>query len=135
MPSLDLRRKQHGQDAVEFALLLPLLLLIFFGVVDLGRILHVSITITNAARAGVRYGSMYPDDLDAVLAVVKAEARGSGIDLSDAAIADILVDCPTGCDAGQPIRVEVTYQFGLIIAMIFPETALPVFSYAEMRIL
>jgi hypothetical protein len=128
---------QRGQDAVEFALVLPVLLLIFFGVVDLGRILHASITITNAARAGARYGSMYPDDLNAVLGVVEAEAQGSGIDLSDAALSDIAVSCPAlgGCASGEPIRVEVTYEFHLILLMLFESAELPVFSYAEMRIL
>jgi hypothetical protein len=128
-------KRDCGQDAVEFALILPLLLLIFFGVVDLGRILHASITITNAARAGARFGSMYPDDLDAVLDVVEAEAEGSGIDLYDPDLSDIAVDCPSGCVPGQPIRVEVTYQFQLIMLMVFEDAELPVFSYAEMRIL
>jgi hypothetical protein len=124
-----------GQDLVEFGLLLPLLLLIFFGVIDLGRIMHASIAITNAARVGARYGSMYPDDFDAIIAVVEEETQGSSIDLTELDRRDILVDCPSGCAPGQPIRVEVTYQFELIITTFFVDADLPVFSYAEMMIL
>lgn len=126
---------QRGQDMVEFALLLPLLLLIFFGVIDLGRILHASINITNAARAGARYGSMYPDNFADIIDVVEAETQGSAIDLTDVTRRDILVDCPSGCTPGQPIRVEVRYQFALIVTAFFPDVDLPVFSYAEMMIL
>src|SRR5688572_16139706 len=70
----------RGHGAVEFALLLPLLLLIAFGVLDLGRILHASITITNAAREGVRHAMQYPDDTAGTEAAVIAEAAGSGLD-------------------------------------------------------
>ena len=45
-----------GQELMEFAIVLPLLLLIVFGVLDLGRLFHALITITNAAREGARYG-------------------------------------------------------------------------------
>ncbi|MFQ5945562.1 MAG: TadE family protein, partial [Anaerolineae bacterium] len=69
-----------GQELVEFAILLPLLLLIAFGVLDLGRALHASITITNAAREGARYAMLYPSDVPAIVGVTQAEAQGSGLD-------------------------------------------------------
>jgi hypothetical protein len=130
---------QRGQNAVEFALLLPLLALIFFGVLDFGRGLHIAITITNSAREGARYGMVHPDDWDGVIAAVEAEAADSGIDLTDPEIADIQVSCPdspgaTSCESGEPIRVEITYTFELILALVFPEGELPVTSYAEMLV-
>jgi hypothetical protein len=128
-----------GQDAVEFALVLPFLFLIFFGVVDLGRILHASITITNAAREGARYGMANADDWGGVVLAVQDEALGSGIDLSDVDISTITVSCPdrpeaTACVSGEPIRVEVDYTFSLMIAMVFAESELPVYSRAEMLV-
>lgn len=46
------RRMARGQSLVEFALLLPLLLIIVLGVVDFGRVFQTGIVMESAARAG-----------------------------------------------------------------------------------
>ncbi len=51
------RRRGHpesGAAAVEFALLLPLLLLILFGIIDFGRAYNMQIALSQASREGVR---------------------------------------------------------------------------------
>lgn len=48
----------RGVSAVEFAILLPLLLVIFAGIVDFGLMLYNKAMITNAAREAVRAGIM-----------------------------------------------------------------------------
>src|SRR6266566_5195561 len=45
--------RDRGSVAVEFALLLPLLLLIAFGIIDFGRALNAQITRTQAAAVGL----------------------------------------------------------------------------------
>ena len=47
-----------GAAAVEFALILPLLLLVLFGIIDFGRALNNQITLTQAAREGVRVAAL-----------------------------------------------------------------------------
>src|SRR5438477_12830285 len=48
--------KPHpGQTLVEFALTLPLLLLLLFGIIEFGRIFQAWVTLQNAARAATRY--------------------------------------------------------------------------------
>jgi len=47
-------RSQAGAELVEFALVLPILLLVFGGIVDFGLLLHRQQVITNAAREGAR---------------------------------------------------------------------------------
>jgi len=55
LPGMKLIRSgAAGQELVELALLIPLLLLIAVGVLDLGRLFHASITITNSARVKPR---------------------------------------------------------------------------------
>ena len=46
-----------GQASVELALSLPLLLMMFLVVVETGRAFYIAISVGNAARAGVQYGS------------------------------------------------------------------------------
>ena len=47
-------RRDRGAAVVEFAILLPLILLVIAGIVDFGRMFFVQVQITNAAREGVR---------------------------------------------------------------------------------
>jgi Flp pilus assembly protein TadG len=47
----------RGQASVELALSLPLLLMMFLVVVETGRAFYIAISVANAARAGVQYGS------------------------------------------------------------------------------
>src|SRR5438045_8895737 len=44
-----------GQTLVEFALTLPVLLLLLFGIIEFGRIFQAWVTIQNAARVAIRY--------------------------------------------------------------------------------
>jgi hypothetical protein len=48
-------RARRGQTLVEFALTLPILLLLLFGVIEFGRIFQAWVTLQNAARAAARY--------------------------------------------------------------------------------
>ena len=50
------RRKARGQTLVEFALILPIFVLILVGIFDLGRAVYVFNTLNNAARESVRVG-------------------------------------------------------------------------------
>ncbi|OGO18769.1 MAG: hypothetical protein A2Z14_06360 [Chloroflexi bacterium RBG_16_48_8] len=121
-----------GQELVEFAIVLPLLLLVTFGVLDLGRIFHAAITITNAAREGARYGMKHSEDMDGIVSATLAEAQDSGIDLSTSIID---VSCPEGCASGLPIRVTVQYNFTFImVGFVFPEPNLAIIRSAEMMV-
>ena len=111
----------RGQELVEFAVMVPFLLIILIGVVDLGRVFHASITIANASRTGARYATSYGfDDIAGVVTVnslaitaeARTEAQNSGITLNTVSIC-----CPggcdpaTGCDRGGPVVVTVTHNF------------------------
>jgi Flp pilus assembly protein TadG len=50
------RSSQAGQTAVEFALVLPILILILMGVFDFGRAFYAYSVVANSAREGARAG-------------------------------------------------------------------------------
>ena len=52
-------RGQEGAAAVEFALILPILVLLILGGMDLGHMYYIEHLITNASREGARYGVKY----------------------------------------------------------------------------
>jgi hypothetical protein len=49
------KRRTRGQGLVEFALVLPVLLLLIFGIIEFARIFYSWLIITNAVRTGERY--------------------------------------------------------------------------------
>jgi hypothetical protein len=50
-------RSEEGAAAVEFALILPILLALLFGVFEFGRLVTWQTTVKSAAREAARYGS------------------------------------------------------------------------------
>ncbi len=52
------RPRRRGQTLVEFALVLPIFLLLVFAVIDGGRYIFLSSALSNAAREGARLGSV-----------------------------------------------------------------------------
>lgn len=56
--------RRRGQALVEFALVVPLLLLLIVIVIDFGRALYVQTAIQNGAREGARFGSVHPQWVD-----------------------------------------------------------------------
>jgi Flp pilus assembly protein TadG len=48
------KRREEGQALVEFALVIPVLLIILFAIVQFGIMLNTYITVTDAARSGAR---------------------------------------------------------------------------------
>jgi Flp pilus assembly protein TadG len=52
-------RSERGAVAVEFAILLPVFLLLVFGIMDFGHAFYMKQMVSNASREGARYGARY----------------------------------------------------------------------------
>src|SRR5450756_39922 len=75
-------RSQKSQALIEFALISPVLLLLLFGIVDIGRAVFYYDTITHAAREGARTAARasnrLPTNAD-VLATVTTQMVGASV--------------------------------------------------------
>lgn len=49
-------RRENAQTMVEFALVFPIVLLITYGIMEMGRMIFIYTALTSAAREGARYG-------------------------------------------------------------------------------
>jgi len=87
---MKIKRSKHplGQTLVEFALILPTLIIIIMGIFEFGRMLQVWITMQYSAQAAARYAStgqtsVAGDQWDSArLAAVKAEALKNAVTLN-----------------------------------------------------
>ena len=129
-------RGSKGQDLLEFALVLPLLMLIVFGVLDLGRMFHAGITITNSARVGARYAARNRDASNGLIELATIdEAKNTGIELTTD---QITIYCPyptekSGfCNPGDSIRIAITYDFDLILSGFLNLPPITLDRYIEM---
>jgi Flp pilus assembly protein TadG len=59
------RRSSKGQSLTEFALILPILLVLLLGIADFARLYNTMITVEAAAREAADYGTLYPWQWDA----------------------------------------------------------------------
>lgn len=132
---LTIGKHRQGQGLVEFALLLPILVLVVFGVLELGRAFFAFIAITNAAREGARVYTFRPDvtTLANMRTAVDNEVSASPL-VRPANIASMEVRCGSAytaittdaalqaCPKEQPIRVTVAYDHTLILRLVFPQT-------------
>ena len=67
------RRNQKGQSLLEFALVLPILLIIISGIVDMGHAMLLWSNLSNAAREGSRYGAANPGDTLGIIQAVRSK--------------------------------------------------------------
>ena len=134
---------RHGQSMVEFALILPLMILIIAGIFDLGRAFFASITITNAAREGARYGTLNPDYYQGICDATKNEALNSGISLGYNNITiscNSTMTCPStglevlGCNENQPMIVKVSYDYNDMLFRLFFPTGIIMERQVEMLV-
>ena len=106
-------KREHGQSLVEFAVSVGLLLLILLGILDLGRVFHAAMVITNAAREGAYYGGMHPEDTGGIVAHVIQEAQDSGISLAS----DTITVSGSGV-SGPAMCVTVEHEFSLLTSVL-----------------
>jgi hypothetical protein len=112
-----MRRARHGDRgavAVEFALVLPVLVLILFGIVDFGRMLNAKITLTEAAREGARATALIDRDAG------EARVEDATADMEDPSALKADIDpCPASPSAEDDATVSLTYPFHFLTPLSF----------------
>lgn len=121
--------RDRGASIVELALLLPVMALIVFGVLDLGRGYRLQLRAEAAAREGVAFAQIHPNDMVCaatpdIVGSVSAEETGlaerPGFSVAVFGQDDGGAFVPiTGCDgdvaqAGERVRVEVTVTYQVL---------------------
>jgi Flp pilus assembly protein TadG len=114
-------RDERGVIAVEFALIVPMLLMLLLGIVEFGFGYHAWDATQNAAREGARLGAVDPNPSEII-----ARVRGT-TDFLDQANLSVTVQCsvasgpfgtcnpdPSRWNEGDIIRVTVQYRYDFL---------------------
>jgi Flp pilus assembly protein TadG len=118
--SHNIGKREDGQAMVEFAIVLPVLLMLVLGIIQYGIMFNHSLTLTDAVRAGARQGAVsrtLPGGPGTATAATDARVRSAASgSLSDANDPTALVITVTSTFAqGSDVTVKATYPYEINI--------------------
>src|SRR5688572_1204845 len=111
-------KNQQGQSMTEFALVLPILTLLLFGIIQFGLVFNNYLTMTDAVRAGARKGAVsrhLSNPEGSAISAVRAAAtdlRQSDLNVSVTANPDWTSGSEVTVTANYPYRISL---LGLVI--------------------
>jgi Flp pilus assembly protein TadG len=110
--------EQQGAAATEFALVLPLLIILVFGIIEFSVLLYDKAMITNASREGARAGIVYsyPDRItDAeIKSVINTYCKNYLITFGSGTLQDPVI-ARTGSSSGDSLTVTVRYKYDFLV--------------------
>ncbi len=128
--SAGLPRASRGAIALEFVLVLPFLLIVLFGIIDVSLLLSDKALITNASREAARAGvvvrvpQLTPTEISNVALNYLQNSLITG---GTATTPTVTVKQPVGTSPGNPLKVTVIYQYqGLVLGSIFSSLTGPI---------
>ncbi len=139
-PRVRVRRRREGQSLVEFAVTLPIFLLLLAGILDFGLGLYSQMTVINAAREGARLGIVDAGNVTAI--EQRVEAMSGGLDQSKLVVTtsclrpagSSFVTCASPqYQSGDAVVVRVDYRYRMLWPLAFG-TSLDLSSTVQMRI-
>lgn len=120
-------KNQRGAAAVEFAIVLPLLMMILFGIIEFATILYDKAMITNASREGARAGIVWrptePERLSVgeIQAVVNNYLQDHLVNFGSSSLPVVTVS-GAGNVENQPLTVTVSYRYDFLVLPKFAES-------------
>ena len=104
-------RSESGQSLVEFALVLPILCVLLFGIVQVGISYKDYVTVTDAVRAGARKGAVSRNlGSSSATSATVSQVRSSASDLDQSKL-DVTVT--SGWGPGDDLQVKASYPYDI----------------------
>lgn len=122
-------KKKRGQAMVEFALIIPLFLLILMGIMEFGLVFHEYLVVTQAAREGARVAVLGGGDAEVFTTV-----NNVAVSIDRGALATTIA--PAVRVRGLQVTVSVTNPVPIttpLFRAIFPQNPYPVSGTSIMR--
>ena len=123
-------KKKRGQAIVEFALILPVFILILLGIMEFGLVFHQYLVVTAASREGARVAALGGTDAE-----TRTIVNSSAASINTGQLTTTIT--PTNRVKGQTVSVQVTNPVTIrapLIAQAFPQNPFPVTGTTIMRV-
>jgi Flp pilus assembly protein TadG len=104
-------KNEQGQTMVEFAFVLPILLVMLFGIIQFGIIFNNYVALTDAARAASRKGAVSRNASDPK-GDCEATGYAAGANLRNPGT-DFVLTCDSSWDIGSDVTVTATYPYDI----------------------
>ena len=104
--------EEDGAVALEFAILLPVLMVILVGIVEFSLLFTAQTTLTNAAREGARSMALHNDS-----ATARSAVKDSAFYLSPALTDAQISVSPAACTAGARSTTTITYSYRMMTGL------------------
>jgi Flp pilus assembly protein TadG len=105
---------KDGQSIIEFALVLPILLLVVFGITEFGRAIMVTNVLNSASREGARFAAVRSNS-DSLSVKARVEEVLDAANIDSVAIT---IEYSSGTDP--TVRVTLTKDFHILSAKVLP---------------
>jgi Flp pilus assembly protein TadG len=109
MPRKPQISSQRGQTMTEFALVMPILLVLLLAIVQFGVVFNNYVTLTDAVRAGARKGAV-SRRLASPSTAVDTQVRNAATDLK---ASDLIVTVTSTFAQGSDVTVTATYPYDI----------------------
>ena len=106
-------KNQKGQALVEFAIILPILLMLVMGILQFGMMLNAYLTIENASREGARAGIIGSSDAEIQNLIISTSPS-----LDPECLTVIITPDEPDRKSGDTLTVQITYNYNLIVPII-----------------
>lgn len=127
-----IKRREAGQAIAELILVLPLLLLILLGCLDLGRAFWAWVALANGSREGARYGALFPMDEPGIVQRATEEIVAGGMSVKQLRVD---VTAPPAVESGAPITVTSSYTLPVLTFALFGGQPLSIKATSQMPII
>lgn len=131
-------KKERGTAIVEFALVLPLLIVLLFGIIEFSLALYDKAVVTNASREGARRGIVAQAPrvtISEIETIVNHYCQDYLITFGVINNPVTTVDYSSGQNFSDPLTVTVTYNYGFLVLPNFITTLINPFSLSARTVM
>lgn len=102
-------KSERGQSLVETALVIPILIILLFGITDFGRVFHTYLTLDHAGREGARAASIGKSDSEVRSKIASGTSSLKG---------SVNIEFSSSGNSGDDATITLTYPFEFLTPII-----------------
>lgn len=108
-----MKHTRKGQSMVEFALVLPIIIVLFVGIFEFGQIFNAYLQINHASREGARTGALRGTDIE-----IEQSVTDSSPSLDPTLMIVTITPAEASRTRGESVKVQIDYDYQVVIGLV-----------------